>query len=813
MIMLPAAALEDLPPDQLKPVLLHELAHLRRRDLWVNWIQVILQSLYWFHPLVWLANLRLRREREMIVDDVVLSHLGGEREVYGNSLLSVVKQAARKRVLSPGYVGIAETHGSIASRLRRILDANRKLSVRLGWLSGGALIVLALLLIPQARPELEAPAKAEEPKAEETPIAGPQWKATLPGGVTVELVGVSSYPSDGKPWWPPDGSATAERPYDRWVGFGSVWGVEAEREKAYNRSFALRIGGLESIFGRAVVHRVEPAGISKGTTALQSGGKGLQDMYAIAAGLPEGAETCTIRFGLAGDWTTLMEHDGKAWTRHKTQEYGEVAIAQAEKADGGTRIAISHHIPDDQDARLVAEDNQGGIHASREEKLHPSPQIVVFDNLQPADIRCFRLEVRPFRWVEFRNVSLEPGHKTDVEVVVEPPWGEAVEGGSLEAAAAVNAESAPAADLSSQPAAKTEEPPSVDLDAIVRQIMLRQESVKTIDYSWTCHDFFAKDPLVHPGPEGLPLPTGEVEKDREIQQSFSLRLVMDGQKIRTDVTGQYWRREERGPVLSPYDWSWCFTEGKSVDYYAWNKSGEVLADARNRTNTHFEALMCAYRLFDPVLGLIHNRAGLSVSGRAEYDGHPCVVMQEVSPDGDVAISYYLAEDQGYCPVRRHVGRRNGELIRDIRMRYERDDNVGWRLASWTVEQHGTFVGADKPTIIINKPVDQKLFKLEFPPGTSVSDHTRKSEYTVGQNPPTEAELDAMARQQAAEREKREREWREKIESRLKVGDVAPLFEVKMLQGEPLKLADFRGKYVLLDFWATCAFRAARRCLT
>jgi len=428
-IMLPAGALEDLPPDQLRPVFLHELSHLRRRDLWVNWIQVILQSLYWFHPLVWLANLRLRREREMIVDDVVLSHLGGEREVYGNSLLSVVKQAARKRVLSPGYVGIVETKGSIAGRLRRILDANRKLSIRLGWLSAAALIALALLLIPQARPEFEAPAKAQEPKAEETPAAAaPQWKATLPGGVTVELVGVSHYPSEGQPWWRPDGSATAERPYDRWVGFGSVWSGEAEREKAYNRSFALRIGGLESIFGRAVVHRVEPTGLSKGTTAPQSGGKDLQNMYAIAAALPEGAETCTIRFGLAGDWTTLMEHDGKAWTRHKTQECGEVALAQAEKADGGTRIAVSHHMPDDQDARLVAEDNQGGIHASREEKLHPSPQIVLFDNLQPADIRYFRLEVRPFRWVEFRNVSLEPGHKTDVEVVVEPPWGEAVDG-------------------------------------------------------------------------------------------------------------------------------------------------------------------------------------------------------------------------------------------------------------------------------------------------------------------------------------------------------------------------------------------------
>ena len=148
-VVVPAEALDNLPHDQLRPILLHELAHVRRRDLWVNWIQAVLQAIYWFHPLVWLANLRLRQEREMIVDDMVLTHLQGDAETYGTSLLNVLRQAARRRLLTPSYVGIAEPRGSIAHRLRRILDTNRKLSIRLGWLSAALVVVLALTLIPQ----------------------------------------------------------------------------------------------------------------------------------------------------------------------------------------------------------------------------------------------------------------------------------------------------------------------------------------------------------------------------------------------------------------------------------------------------------------------------------------------------------------------------------------------------------------------------------------------------------------------------------------------------------------------------------------
>ena len=166
-MVLPSPAVRKLPREQLRAVLLHELTHVRRRDLMVSWFQVVLQALYWFHPLVWLASIGFRRERELIVDDEVITHLKGDREVYGYSLLSILRQATRKRNASPGYVGIIETKKSLTYRLRRIFDANRKLSIRLGWLSAVILIALGLVLIPQARSR--ASAATEEEMAEALP--------------------------------------------------------------------------------------------------------------------------------------------------------------------------------------------------------------------------------------------------------------------------------------------------------------------------------------------------------------------------------------------------------------------------------------------------------------------------------------------------------------------------------------------------------------------------------------------------------------------------------------------------------------------
>jgi beta-lactamase regulating signal transducer with metallopeptidase domain len=52
-LLLPAGMIETLSLEELRYVFLHELAHLRRRDIYVGWLMSLLQVLHWFNPLVW----------------------------------------------------------------------------------------------------------------------------------------------------------------------------------------------------------------------------------------------------------------------------------------------------------------------------------------------------------------------------------------------------------------------------------------------------------------------------------------------------------------------------------------------------------------------------------------------------------------------------------------------------------------------------------------------------------------------------------------------------------------------------------------
>jgi len=73
IILIPAAMLKKLSRDKLKAVLIHELAHIKRGDIWINLLQTMLQIVYFYNPLVWLANAMIRRTREQAVDEMVLN--------------------------------------------------------------------------------------------------------------------------------------------------------------------------------------------------------------------------------------------------------------------------------------------------------------------------------------------------------------------------------------------------------------------------------------------------------------------------------------------------------------------------------------------------------------------------------------------------------------------------------------------------------------------------------------------------------------------------------------------------------------------
>src|SRR5208283_3108871 len=113
---------EQLPLQQLRAVLLHELIHLWRGDVWVNCLQALLQLVYWWHPLLWLANARIRQIREEAVDDAVMLALRSEADSYAPTLLEVAKLALQRRAPSLGLVGILESRHALRWRIHRLLE-------------------------------------------------------------------------------------------------------------------------------------------------------------------------------------------------------------------------------------------------------------------------------------------------------------------------------------------------------------------------------------------------------------------------------------------------------------------------------------------------------------------------------------------------------------------------------------------------------------------------------------------------------------------------------------------------------------------
>jgi len=148
-IVLPPNLLKELDQRQLRDVLLHEMIHWKRRDLWVGWVQVLAQALFWFHPLVWLANYRLRHERECACDEAVLALDEREPKAYGESLLKVLLAAKGQSSAALGFLGIFERNTRLQSRLEDIMNypsRTRKTGIW-GW---GLVALLAMVFLPMA---------------------------------------------------------------------------------------------------------------------------------------------------------------------------------------------------------------------------------------------------------------------------------------------------------------------------------------------------------------------------------------------------------------------------------------------------------------------------------------------------------------------------------------------------------------------------------------------------------------------------------------------------------------------------------------
>ena len=119
-LLLPLEMLDTATREEMRYVFLHELAHLRRHDIYLGWLMSLLQVLHWFNPLVWFAFYRMRADRELACDALVLARTQKEEsQEYGQAIVGLVRRFSRSRPL-PAMAGIIESKSQLKRRITMI---------------------------------------------------------------------------------------------------------------------------------------------------------------------------------------------------------------------------------------------------------------------------------------------------------------------------------------------------------------------------------------------------------------------------------------------------------------------------------------------------------------------------------------------------------------------------------------------------------------------------------------------------------------------------------------------------------------------
>ena len=140
-LLLPEGLIEDLGLDDLYYVFIHELCHLKRRDVYLGWLISLLQILHWFNPLMWFAFHRMRLDREFACDALAVSTMNAEETpVYGRTILNLLERFSQVSYV-PSIAGILEDSSQIERRIKMIAKSKKSSPVQ----RAAAVLIFAVL--------------------------------------------------------------------------------------------------------------------------------------------------------------------------------------------------------------------------------------------------------------------------------------------------------------------------------------------------------------------------------------------------------------------------------------------------------------------------------------------------------------------------------------------------------------------------------------------------------------------------------------------------------------------------------------------
>src|SRR5262249_24160486 len=196
-IVLPPWILEDLAANELKYVILHELAHLERWDDWSNLAQKLVKALLFFHPGVWWIEHKLSLDREMACDDAVVARAGSAR-LYAECLATVAEKSFLHRQYALVQAAVDRVR-QLSLRVASILDRDRPKTSRL-WKPALPMVTAFAMLCAFSvswTPELVR-------------LSGPPAGAASKGSAAVRAPAEAARAAGNQPWPSETGSVSQQ---------------------------------------------------------------------------------------------------------------------------------------------------------------------------------------------------------------------------------------------------------------------------------------------------------------------------------------------------------------------------------------------------------------------------------------------------------------------------------------------------------------------------------------------------------------------------------------------------------------------------
>ena len=139
---------ERWPDWQCRDILLHELAHIERRDCLTQLLAQVACAIYWFNPLAWIAASRMKVERELACDDRVIN-AGSRASDYASNLLDVARSLRAPSLTSHSAIAMARP-SQLSGRLLAVLDSRRNRRRVTRGIAAGTSFAAAALVLPLA---------------------------------------------------------------------------------------------------------------------------------------------------------------------------------------------------------------------------------------------------------------------------------------------------------------------------------------------------------------------------------------------------------------------------------------------------------------------------------------------------------------------------------------------------------------------------------------------------------------------------------------------------------------------------------------